>query len=140
MTGLGLKYSLAEKLLLGKIHSKLGLDRCLSGMYSGAAPLNPETIEFLKSLGIVVSELYGMTEIPNHTANIYDPEERGAKIRIGSVGQSAPGTQTRLHLKVYNIHSSETLINSRMRASYVQHLPCSCHVRHFLVSVKVVNK
>jgi len=111
--GLGLKYSLAEKLLLGKIHSRLGLERCLSGMYSGAAPLNQETIEFMKSLGIVVSELYGMTEIPNHTANIFYPEEKGARIRIGSVGQSAPGTQTKLHLKDPQDGIGEVAANGR---------------------------
>ena len=72
-TGIGLKYSLANKLVLNNIHSKLGLDNCLNGLYCGAAPLAAETLEFLKSLGIIVSELYGMTEIPNHTANHYHP-------------------------------------------------------------------
>lgn len=98
-SGMGYKYALVEKLLLGKIHAKLGLDNCLNGMYSGAAPLSAETIEFLKSLGLVVSELYGMTEIPNHTTNYYHAEDGGARIRLGSVGQTAFGSQTKLHLK-----------------------------------------
>jgi len=97
--GVGYKYALAEKLLLGKIHDKLGLDRCLNAMYSGAAPLSLETIDFLKSLGIVVSELYGMTEIANQSTNYYHCEEGATRFKMGSVGQSAPGTQTRLHLK-----------------------------------------
>jgi len=98
-TGIGLKYSLANKLVLSNIHSKLGLENCLNGLYSGAAPLSADTIEFLKSLGIIVSELYGMTEIPNHTANHYHPELRGERFRQGSVGQTAEGTNTRLHLQ-----------------------------------------
>lgn len=97
--GVGYKYAIAHKLLLGKIHSKLGLERCLNGMYSGAAPLSLETIDFLKSLGIVVSELYGMTEISNQSTNYYHCEEGAARIKLGSVGQSAEGVQTRLHLK-----------------------------------------
>ena len=55
--GLGVKFTLAEKLLLSKIHAKLGLDRCLHGMGSGAAPLSIETIEFLKSIGVIYFQL-----------------------------------------------------------------------------------
>ena len=43
----------------------------------------------------------GMTENPNNNANVFDPTEgNGAKVRLGSVGQSAPGCKTRLHLQV----------------------------------------
>ena len=57
--GSGLQYRMAEKLLLRKIWEKLGLDRCTHGLYSGAAPLSPDTMEFMKSVGLVVSEIYG---------------------------------------------------------------------------------
>jgi len=97
--GCGIKYKLVNQLLLSKIHAKLGLDRCLNGLYSGSAPLSADTIQFLKSVGLVVSEIYGMTENPNHTANYFHVVKKGERIRQGSVGRSAAGCQTRLHLE-----------------------------------------
>jgi len=100
--GKGLQYRIAEKLLLKKIWEKLGLDRCTHGLYSGAAPLSRDTIEFFKGIGLVVSEIYGMTENPNNNANVFDPRGSvidASKIRQGSVGKSAPGIETRLYLK-----------------------------------------
>jgi len=95
-----LQYNLAEKLLLRKIWEKLGLDRCTGGLYSGAAPLSHESMEFFKSIGLVVCEIYGMTENPNNNANVFDPLVGDvSRIRLGSVGQSAPGCTTRLHLQ-----------------------------------------
>ena len=42
-----------------------------------------------------------MTENPNNNANVFNPAEgSAARVRLGSVGQSAPGCQTRLHLQV----------------------------------------
>ena len=77
-SGSGLQYRMAEKLLLRKIWEKLGLDRyvvclfvkisqlkvidcfrCTGGLYSGAAPLSPDTMEFFKKIGLVVCEIYG---------------------------------------------------------------------------------
>jgi len=99
-SGSGLQYRMAEKLLLRKIWEKLGLDRCTGGLYSGAAPLSPDTMEFFKKIGLVVCEIYGMTENPNNNANVFNPQEgNAARVRLGSVGQSAPGCQTRLHLQ-----------------------------------------
>ena len=40
-----------------QVHSKLGLDRCTHGLYSGAAPLSHDTMIFMKSLGLVISEV-----------------------------------------------------------------------------------
>jgi len=98
--GGGLKYKLAEKLLLNKIHAKLGLDRCTHGLYSGAAPLSLETMHFMKSVGLVISEIYGMTENPNNNNNFFDPKQMsGERICQGSVGRSATGCYTKLHLQ-----------------------------------------
>merc|ERR1719273_3117039 len=91
------EYRLAKKLVLDKIHRRLGLDRCLRGVYSGLSPVNSATVDYLKSVGLLVREIYGTTENPSHTANVYDPEtEDVAGIRLGSVGRSNPGTETRL--------------------------------------------
>jgi len=98
--GGGWQFKMAEKLLLNKVHTKLGLDRCLHGLYSGAAPLAPDTMLFMRSLGMVIGEIYGMTENPNNNANYFDPKQgHGRKIQQGSVGRSAPGCQTKLHLQ-----------------------------------------
>jgi len=96
----GFQVGLAEKLLLSKIHAKLGLDRCTHGLYSGAAPLSHDTMAFMRSIGLVIGEIYGMTENPNNNANYFDPRQgHGDRIQQGSVGRSAPGCQTRLHLQ-----------------------------------------
>ena len=69
---------LAEKLLLSKIHAKLGLDRCrhhfsfflancprcTHGLYSGAAPLSHDTMAFMRSIGLVIGEV-GATFLPS---------------------------------------------------------------------------
>jgi len=97
--GAGIQYKVAEK-LLKKVHIGLGLDRCSNGLFSGAAPLSIETMHFFKSLGLIINELYGMTENPMNNSNYFDPKIGDpSRIRLGSVGQSAPGIQTRLHLQ-----------------------------------------
>lgn len=57
----GWGYSLANKLILGKIKAALGLDEC-KFMFSGAAPMSMETLEYFASLGININEVYGMSE------------------------------------------------------------------------------
>ena len=52
---------LAESLVFAKVRAALGFDRCI-GYYSGAAPIQRETLEFLSSLGIDICEVYGMSE------------------------------------------------------------------------------
>jgi len=98
--GGGVQFNLANKILLQKIHAKLGLDRAPNGLYSGAAPLSLETMQFMKSIGLIIDEIYGMTENPNNNANYFDPRIGDpSRIRQGSVGQSAPGIHTKLHLQ-----------------------------------------
>jgi len=95
--GSPVKYGLAEKLILGKIHAKLGLDNCVGGVYSGAAPLSMESIQFMKTIGLVVNEIYGMTENATNNANHFhklmmDPE----KIKLGTNGLCLTGTRTKI--------------------------------------------
>jgi long-chain-fatty-acid--CoA ligase ACSBG len=54
-------YSLAKMLVLGNIHKQLGLDQCHTAI-SGAAPITRETLEFFISLGIPLTETFGMSE------------------------------------------------------------------------------
>ncbi len=54
-------YGLAHKLVFSKVREKLGLDRCRL-QASAAAPISKDTLEFFLSLGIPITEVYGMSE------------------------------------------------------------------------------
>ena len=60
-----LKYRLAHKIVLSKIHEALGLDRTIDkrdGRVSGAAAINESTLNYFKSIGLFINNLYGATE------------------------------------------------------------------------------
>jgi len=54
-------YGLADKLVFSKVREKLGLDRCKL-FVSAAAPISMDSLEFFLSLGIPITEVYGMSE------------------------------------------------------------------------------
>ena len=58
---LRLAYALADKLVLGKLRKRLGLDRCRF-LISGGAPLASEIAEFFHGAGLLILEGYGLTE------------------------------------------------------------------------------
>ena len=73
-----------------KILKGLGLDQArLAG--SGAAPLAPEVIHWYRRLGLELIEGYGMSE--NHS---YSHVSEAGKTRVGYVGPSCPGVETRI--------------------------------------------
>ncbi|WP_067720676.1 AMP-dependent synthetase/ligase [Nocardia yamanashiensis] len=87
---LALQYAVADRLVLSRIRTRMGLDQVRLGV-TGAAPLAPEALEFVLGLGITVCEAYGMTECTaGATVN------RPGRIRIGTVGTALPGTEIRL--------------------------------------------
>ena len=57
----GWEYGVANKLVYAKVRQALGLDRCRVQITS-AAPIGRATLEFFLSLGLVVHEVYGMSE------------------------------------------------------------------------------
>lgn len=78
---LGAEYRLADRLVLGTLRARLGLDRA-SVLLSGAAPLRSDVHTFFLSLGLTVLEAYGLTETcPGLTVN------RKGDIRVGTVGK-----------------------------------------------------
>jgi long-subunit acyl-CoA synthetase (AMP-forming) len=84
------KRSLANKLVISKIQQKLGLDELiLAG--SGAAPIARGTLDFFASLGIEVSEGYGMTE----TSGVATVQPFG-RPRFGTVGKALPCVDVRI--------------------------------------------
>jgi long-chain acyl-CoA synthetase len=58
---LALQHALADRLVLGKLRARLGLDRCRF-LISGGAPLAAEIAEFFHSVGVLILEGYGLTE------------------------------------------------------------------------------
>ena len=90
-----LGYKLAKKIVLTPIHRKLGLDRCVDThvpMSSSAAPLNLDTFEYLQSLDMVVTEIYGSTETSGPVA----ANMEGPALLPGSVGQKYSGMHNKI--------------------------------------------
>ena len=67
-----------------------GLDACRLAA-SGAAPIDPEVIEFFQALGLPMVEAWGMTELTS-AATISNPD----RARNGAVGTACPGVEVRL--------------------------------------------
>jgi len=88
--GLAVQYRLAERLVYGKVKAAIGLGEARI-LFSGAAPIAPEVLEFLSGLNIMVLELYGQSETCGPTSS----NMPGAN-RIGSVGRAMPGTELRI--------------------------------------------
>jgi len=87
---LDIQKRIAEKLVYAKVKAAIGLDAARL-MFSGAAPIAPEVLEFLAGLDVVVYELYGQSETCGPTTcNV-----PGAN-RLGSVGKAVPGTELRI--------------------------------------------
>ncbi len=52
---------LAEKVVLEKVRAQLGLDQAKL-LYTGAAPTNKKTLEFIISIGLPLCEVFGLSE------------------------------------------------------------------------------
>jgi long-chain acyl-CoA synthetase len=85
-----LRYALGYPFLFRSLRKRLGLERCrFAG--SGAAPIAPELLQWFYGLGVVIHEIYGMTENSAvATAN------RPGRTKIGTVGEPHPGVELRL--------------------------------------------
>jgi long-subunit acyl-CoA synthetase (AMP-forming) len=82
-------YAVAHRAVLGKVARRLGLDACTYAV-TGAAPIAPEAMEFVLSLGIPLCEAWGMTEL-SAVATV----NRADSIRPGTVGQAIPGVEVK---------------------------------------------
>ncbi|MEU8079641.1 AMP-binding protein [Catellatospora citrea] len=81
---------LADRLVLGQVLTRLGMDRMRWAM-CGAAALPVPVLEFFLDLGLLVCEIWGMSETCG--ASTLNPPEA---IRPGTVGIPAPGVRVRL--------------------------------------------
>jgi long-chain-fatty-acid--CoA ligase ACSBG len=68
----------------------LGLDQCKFG-FTGAAPIQTQTLEYFGSLGIQINEVYGMSECCGATTWSTD-----ARHLWGSCGWTFPGSEVRV--------------------------------------------
>jgi long-subunit acyl-CoA synthetase (AMP-forming) len=85
-----LSYGLADKLVFSQVRAKLGLDRSLFNVTS-AAPIAKETLDFFASLGVLINEVYGMSECTG-PATMSTPD----KFRVGWVGWPLPGAELKI--------------------------------------------
>ena len=83
-------YKLGQRTVYRKVSGALGFDRC-HGMYSGAAPIAPETTKYFLSLDMVVYEAYGLAESTGAIAAQFE-----GRINLGSVGHLYPECQIKL--------------------------------------------
>jgi long-chain acyl-CoA synthetase len=81
---------LAWLFVFRSLRQKLGMSRIRVAL-SSAAPIAPDVLEYLWSLGIPVREVYGQTE--NTALATATPAD---DVRIGRVGQPLPGVEVRL--------------------------------------------
>jgi long-chain acyl-CoA synthetase len=78
-------------LFLGRsLRKKLGMSRVRVAL-SGAAPIAPDVLEYMWSLGVPVREVYGQTE--NTALATATPAD---DVRIGKVGRALPGVEVRI--------------------------------------------
>jgi long-chain acyl-CoA synthetase len=87
---LRLQHQWASRLVYRKVKAAIGFDAARM-LISGAAPIAPETLEFLTGLDLVVYELYGQSETCGPTTSNLP----GAN-RLGSVGRAVPGTEIKI--------------------------------------------
>lgn len=80
-------YDLAQKLVLNKVRAALGLEYCRFA-FSGAAPIERQTLEYFGKIGIHINELYGMSECTGAATLSTDNNHLW-----GAVGWSFPGTE-----------------------------------------------
>jgi long-chain acyl-CoA synthetase len=89
-TGTRLRYALGYPFLYRSLRKAVGLLRCrFAG--SGAAPIAPEILQWFFGVGVVIHEIYGMTENGAvATAN------RPGRVKLGTVGEPQSGVELRI--------------------------------------------
>ncbi len=86
---LAFQHRIADKQVLSKIRGLFG--GRLKMAVTGAAPINPEILEFFDAAGVLVLEGWGMTETST-ASTISTPEA----FKWGTVGRPFPGTELRI--------------------------------------------
>ncbi|MBV9484712.1 MAG: AMP-binding protein, partial [Frankiaceae bacterium] len=79
-------WAFVDAFAFAPIRQKVGLDE-VEYVFSGAAPVPPEVINFLRDIGLPMSEVYGMSE--NCGGMTWEP----FKVKPGRVGTAYPGVE-----------------------------------------------
>jgi long-chain acyl-CoA synthetase len=82
---LKVQHRLAERLVLGKLRERMGLDQVRVAA-TGASAIAPDALAFMLALGVPVLEVWGMSET-SAVVTMNPPDG----IRIGTVGKVVPG-------------------------------------------------
>ena len=85
-----LKYAIGYVFLYRALRDRIGL-RKVRAAASAAAPIAPEVLFFFFTIGVVINELYGMTE-----NSAVATSNRAGHIKLGTVGEPHPGTEIML--------------------------------------------
>lgn len=85
-----LSRTLANKLVISKIQEGLGLEE-LQVASTAAAPISMDTLRFFASIGLVVSEWYGMSETTGLVTG--NPQNR---VKFGTVGKPIDGVEVKI--------------------------------------------
>jgi long-chain acyl-CoA synthetase len=85
-----LRYAIGYPFLYRSLRDRIGLRKCrFAG--SGAAPISPDILRWFFGIGVVVHELYGMTEnVGIATTN------RPGRVKLGTVGEPHDGIDLRI--------------------------------------------
>lgn len=87
---LAAQHRLFDRLVYAKVKAAVGLDRA-HACSSGAAPIAKEVLEFFASLDVLITEVYGQSEVTGPTS--YNVKGR---TKLGSVGPVVPGVDVRI--------------------------------------------
>jgi long-chain acyl-CoA synthetase len=82
--------SLGEVLVYGPVRDQLGLRRA-RWVYTGGAPLGPDTFRFFRAFGVNIKQVWGSTELAGLASLQPDGEADP-----DTVGRAIPGTETRI--------------------------------------------
>ena len=77
-----------DRVVGSRLRQRVGLDRARI-LSSGAAPIHPDLLRWLRAVGLPVAEGYGQTEVSLATS--LNPPDR---IRIGTVGPRSPASRS----------------------------------------------
>jgi long-chain acyl-CoA synthetase len=88
--GLRLRRALFDRLVYRKIRERMGLDQARV-VFSGAAPLADDVLEFFLALGLPLLEGYGLSE-STAPATLNRPDS----LKVGTVGPPLPGVEMRV--------------------------------------------
>jgi long-chain acyl-CoA synthetase len=79
-------WEFVDAMVFAPIRAAIGLDEA-EFVFSGAAPVPPEVIDFLRDIGLPMSEVYGMSE--NCGGMTWEP----FRVKVGRVGTAYPGVE-----------------------------------------------